>query len=91
MIKGILIYEQKGDYAIIEANDGFILKVLTSDFYEKHHLDVSKVFLMAIDDLIKEKNFNEIITLTGDIRENYNSYIDKEVRRANVIGKSLIG
>lgn len=32
MIKDVLIYEQKGDYAIIEANDGFILKVLTSDF-----------------------------------------------------------
>jgi hypothetical protein len=46
---------------------------------------------MSVDDLIKEKNFNEIIPLAGDIRKNYSSYIDKEVRRANAIGKSLIG
>lgn len=91
MIKGVLIYEHKGDYTIVEANDGFILKVLTSDFYENSHLDVSKDFLMGIDDLIKEKNFNEIISLAGDIKKNYNSYIGKEVRRANVTGRSLIG
>ncbi|WP_394521404.1 hypothetical protein [Pantoea sp. SGAir0184] len=45
---------------------------------------------MGIDDLIKERNFNEMISLAGDVKKNYNSYIDKEVRRVNVIGKSLI-
>lgn len=66
------------------------MKVLTSNFYENSHLDVSKGFLMGIDDLIKERNFNEMISLAGDVKKNYNSYIDKEVRRVNVIGKSLI-
>jgi len=90
MINGVLIYVKKGDYAIIETNEGFILNVLIPNFYKNSHLDVSKDFLIDIDDLIKEKNFKEISSLADDIRRNYNSYIDREIEQVKIIGRNLI-
>ncbi|MFV9686052.1 hypothetical protein ACNY67_04065 [Pantoea sp. KXB45] len=90
MSDGTLIFVSKGNYAVLQTNEGFVVSVLFPNFYKNSHFDVSKDFLLDIDSLIKARDFEALDRLADDIRKNYNAYKPKEVAQVNMTGKKLI-
>ncbi|MBK5016474.1 hypothetical protein [Pantoea sp. S62] len=90
MSDGILIFVRKGNYAVLQTNDGLVISVLFPNFYKNSHFDVSKDFLLDIESLIKARDFESLDHLADDIRKNYSAYQSKEVAQVNMAGKKLI-
>lgn len=90
MSDGVLIHVRKGDYAILETKEGYIISVLFPNAYKNSHFDVSRDFKLDISWLIQSGDFEALDALSKDIRRDYASFQRYETERVNVTGRRLM-
>ncbi|MEN4801019.1 hypothetical protein [Pantoea agglomerans] len=87
---GVLIHVRKGDYAILETKEGYIISVLFPNAYRNSHFDVSRDFKLDISGLIQSGDFEALDALSQDIRRCYASFQRYETENVNVTGRRLM-
>lgn len=87
---GVLIHVRKGDYAILETKEGYIISVLFPNAYRNSHFDVSRDFKLDISGLIQSGDFEALDALSQDIRRDYASFQRYETEKVNVTGRRLM-
>lgn len=87
---GVLIHVRKGDYAILETKEGYIISVLFPNAYRNSHFDVSRDFKLDISGLIQSGDFEALDALSQDIRRCYASFQRYETEKVNVTGRRLM-